>query len=137
MGGHAGIRRTYNRLAAEFYWKGMKKMVQGFVMACETCLRNKHDTSTPAGLPQPLPIPDQVWEDITMDFIEGLPKLKGYNIILVVVDKLTKYAHFMAIKHPFIAVAMARVFIQEVVRLHGIPRSIVSYRDPIFMSLFW
>ena len=114
----------------------MKKMVQEFVKACETCQRNKHDISTPTGLLQPLPIPDQVWEDITMDFIEGLPKSKGHKTILVVVDRLTKYAHFMAIKYPFTTVAVAQVFIQEVVRLHGIPRSIVFYRDPIFLSLF-
>lgn len=89
-------------------------------------LRNKHDTSSPAG-----------WDDITMDFIEGLPKSKGYSSILVVVDRLTKYAHFVALKHPFTAVSIAKLFIQEVVRLHGIPRSIISDRDPIFMSLFW
>ena len=99
-------------------------MVQEFVMACETCHNN------------PFSIPDQVLEDISMDFIKGLPKSKGYNTLLVVVDRLTKYAYFMAIKHPFTAVVVAGVFIQEVVRLHDIPRSIVSDRDPIFMSLF-
>ena len=72
-----------------------------------------------------------------MDFIKGLPKSKGYNTILVVVDRLTKYAHYVALKLPFIAMVVTRIFIQEVVRLHGIPRSIVSNRDKIFMSLFW
>ena len=70
-----------------------------------------------------------------MDFIEGMPKSKGYNAILVVVDRLTKYAHFVALKHPFTVVNIAKNLIQEVVRLHGIPWSIVSNCDPIFMSL--
>ena len=109
-------------------------MVQQFVKACAICQRNKHDTTTPTGLLQPLPIHDQVWDDINMDFIEGLPKSKGYSAIQVVVDRLTKYAHFVALKHPFTAMTIAKIFIQEVVRLHGIPRSIVSDRDPIFLK---
>ena len=136
IGRHAGIRRTYNHLAAKFYWKGMKKMVQRFGKACEVCQRSKHETSAPAGLLKPLPIPDKVWDNITMDFIEGLPKSKGCSAILVVVDRLTKYAHFIPLKHPFTAVTIARILIQEVIRLHGIPISIISYRDPIFLSLF-
>ena len=111
-------------------------MVQQFIQAFDTSQRNKHDTSAPAGLLQPLPISNQVWEDITMDFIEGLPRSKGYNAILVVVDCLTKYAHFVALKHPFTTITVAQYFIQEIVRLHGIPRSIIYDWDPIFMSLF-
>ena len=78
-----------------------------------------------------------MWKDITVDFIEGLLRSKGYNAILVVVDRLTKYVHFVVLKHPFMAITVARYFIQEIIRLHGIPRSIISNRDPIFMSLFW
>ena len=115
----------------------MKKQVQQFFIAYDTCQRNKHETTSPTGLLQPLLILDHIWEDITMDFIEGLPKSKGYNTILVVVDRLTKYAHFVALKHPFTAMVVARIFIQEVVRRHGILRSIVSDGDKIFMSQFW
>ncbi|CAJ2648236.1 unnamed protein product [Trifolium pratense] len=136
-GGHSGFYRTYRRIAANVYWIGMKNTIQEFVRACDICQRQKYLTSSPGGLLQPLPIPDRVWEDLSMDFITGLPKSKGYEAILVVVDRLSKYVHFVPLKHPYTAKVIAETFVREVVRLHGIPLSIVSDRDPIFMSNFW
>ncbi|PNX97977.1 hypothetical protein L195_g021217, partial [Trifolium pratense] len=137
QGGHSGFYRTYRRLAANVYWVGMKNTVQEYVKKCDVCQRQKYLASSPGGLLQPLPIPDRIWEDLSMDFITGLPKSKGYEAILVVVDRLSKYSHFIPLKHPYTAKVIAEVFVREVVRLHGIPLSIVSDRDPIFMSNFW
>uniref|UniRef100_A0A8R7PQX6 Integrase zinc-binding domain-containing protein n=1 Tax=Triticum urartu TaxID=4572 RepID=A0A8R7PQX6_TRIUA len=77
-----------------FYWPGMKLQVEEFVKQCSTCQHAKHEHTHPAGALQPLPIPARVWGEVTMDFIEGLPKSEGADVILVVVDRLSKYAHF-------------------------------------------
>lgn len=137
IGGHSGIKATYHRLKSHFAWKGMKQAVEEFIKQCAICQQAKHTNTHPAGLLQPLPIPQGVWMDLSMDFIEGLPKSNGYDVILVVVDRLTKYAHFVAIKHPYTTADIAQVFMDRIVKLHGLPQSIVSDRDTVFVSTFW
>ena len=112
----------------------MKNDIKEFVEKCLVCQQNKALTLSPAGLLQPLPIPEKIWDDVTMDFIEGLPKSEGYNSILVVVDQLSKYAHFSLLKHLFTVQTVVAVFVRDVVKLHGIPRSIISDRDKVFLS---
>ncbi|WVZ96210.1 LOW QUALITY PROTEIN: hypothetical protein U9M48_041877, partial [Paspalum notatum var. saurae] len=103
IGGHSGINTTYYKVKNLFAWKGMKTQVEEFIKQCSVCQQAKHSLHHSFGLLQPLPIPSAAWHDISMDFIKGLPKSEGYNCILVVVDRLTKFAHFIDIKHPYIA----------------------------------
>jgi hypothetical protein len=137
VGGHSGVLPTYKRLKRLFSWSGMKTSVEDFVKQCVVCQQAKHLHSKPAGLLQPLPIPEGIWRELTMDFVEGLPLSNGANVIMVVVDRLTKYAHLVPLKHPFTASTVAQVFLDSVVKLHGVPLSIVSDRDKIFISRLW
>ena len=137
VGGHSGVKVTTHKICSVLYWKGLRKEVKQFVKECITCQRCKPDVAAYPGLLQPLPIPQRIWESISMDFIEGLPGSNGKNVIFVVVDRLTKYAHFMALAHPFTSAQVAQVFLDTVYRLHGLPITIVSDRDKVFLSSFW
>jgi hypothetical protein len=115
----------------------MKQDIHNFVAECDVYQRNKGETVKSSGTLQPLPIPSSIWKDISMDFITDLPKLRNKSVIMVVVDRLSKYAHFCALQHPFIASMMAQIFMDQVSKLHGMPHSIVYDRDPTFTSNFW
>ena len=136
-GGHSGWLRTYVRIKHFFYWEGLKNEVKKLVAECDICQKVKYDQRRPMGLLQSLLIPEKIWEDLTMDFVEGLPSSGGYESILVVVDRLSKGAHFIPLRHPFTASSVAKAFVDNVVKLHGIPRSIVTDRGKLFMSSFW
>ena len=107
------------------------------MVECAVYSRNKGEKMNTPGLLQPLPILDQRWEEISMDFITGIPKSEGKDTILVMVNKLTKYAHFYCIQTTYKASQIAEVFSKVIQKLHGIPKVVVSDRDPKFISNFW
>ncbi|KAG8069341.1 hypothetical protein GUJ93_ZPchr0005g15817 [Zizania palustris] len=126
-----------HRFKADFHTPRLHQIIQEYVSSCTVCQRNKIEHLHPAGLLQPLPVPSQIWMDISLDFVEGLPTVYGKSVILTVVDRFSKYAHFIALGHPYSACSVATVFFSEIVRLHGIPSSIVSDRDSVFIGKFW
>jgi hypothetical protein len=135
--GHGGIQKTLQRLRTDFFVHRDRALVRDWVRSCAVCQQNKTETLHPAGLLQPLEVPAQIWSDISMDFIEALPKVYGKSVILTVVDRFSKYAHFIPLSHPYTAATVARAFFDEIVRLHGFPSSIVSDRDPVFTGHIW
>ncbi|KAG7588696.1 Zinc finger CCHC-type [Arabidopsis suecica] len=136
---HPGSSKMYRDLKRYYHWVGMKKDVAAWVAKCSTCQLVKAEHQVPSGLVQNLPMPEWKWDHVTMDFVTGLPTgIKSkHNAVWVVVDRLTKSAHFMAISETDGAEEIAAKYIDEIVRLHGVPVSIVSDRDTRFTSHFW
>jgi hypothetical protein len=115
----------------------MKSDIAAYVARCDTCQRVKAEHKRPAGLLQPLDIPVWKWEDISMDFIVGLPRSqKGHDLIWVVVDRLAKVAHFIPMKIAYTTRKLADLYIDNILRLHGAPKTIVSDRGPQFTAKF-
>jgi hypothetical protein len=104
---HEGVQRTLHRLRRDFHFPNMRRFVQDFVRACITCQRYKLEHLNPVGLLMPLPIPTVVWADIGLDFIEALPRVNGKSVILSVIDRFSKYCHFIARAHPYTAETVA------------------------------
>ena len=136
-GGHSGIRATINRLASTFAWPKLKSEVTSFIQQCHICQQVNYPTHKSYGLLQPLPIPANAWQDVSMDFITHLPLSQGKTAIWVIIDRFTKFAHFIPLPPNFGAVLLATLFLQNIYRLHGMPRSIVTDRDPLFLSNIW
>ncbi|KAL0556140.1 hypothetical protein IC582_004650 [Cucumis melo] len=135
---HPGSTKMYQDLRSVNWWRNMKREVADFVSRCLVCQQVKAPRQRPAGLLQPLSMPGWKWESVSMDFITGLPKtLKGYTVIWVVVDRLTKSAHFVPRKSTSTASKWGQLYMTEIVRLHGVPVSIISDRDARFISKFW
>ncbi|WVZ54712.1 hypothetical protein U9M48_005470 [Paspalum notatum var. saurae] len=135
---HPRSTKMYQDLKKLFWWRRMKRDIAEFVAKCDTCNRIKTEKQRPTGLLKPLEIPMWKWEKITMDFIVGLPRTpKGNDSIWVIVDRLTKSTHFIPVKASFSTPKLAELYVQNVLRLHGVPLSIVSDRGPQFTAQFW
>lgn len=134
--GHFGLQKTFELVNRTFYWPGMRQFVKTFVSSCDTCQRNKSPRHKPYGLLQSLPIPETPWSSISMDFIVQLPPSNGFTSILVFVDRLTKMAHFAPTHDEVDAAGTVALFLDHVVRTHGLPDDIVSDRGTTFTAQF-
>ena len=135
---HPGSTKMYRTLKEYYWWSGMKREVTEYVSKCFICQQVKAERQKPSGLLQPLPIPEWKWERITMDFLFKLPPtVQRHDGIWVVVDRLTKSAHFLPIREKVSPRKLAELFMNHIVSLHGVPVSIISDRDPRFTSRFW
>ena len=137
IAGHQGITRTYGLIQREWQWKGMRAFVQRYVTNCDTCIRNKSQHHLPNGLLQPLPVPDRPWGSVSLDYIVKLPESQGFDSIMVVVDRLTKMAHFVPCLETQTTAEFAKLYFGNIFKLHGLPDDIVSDRGPHFRSEFW
>ncbi|KAD7477238.1 hypothetical protein E3N88_00374 [Mikania micrantha] len=135
---HPGNDKMYQDLKNEYWWRGMKKHIAQYVEKCLTCSRVKAEHQKPSGYLQQPAIPEWKWEQITMDFVTKLPRTSsGNDAIWVIVDRLTKSAHFLAIKESYSMERLAKLYVDEIVTRHGVPISIISDRDSRFTSRFW
>ncbi|GKA60124.1 putative reverse transcriptase domain-containing protein [Tanacetum coccineum] len=135
---HPGSDKMYHDLRKLYWWPNMKADIATYVSKCLTCAKVKAEHQKPSGLLQQSEIPVWKWERITMDFITKLPRTpSGYDSIWVIVDRLTKSAHFIPMNEKYKMEKLTRLYLKEIVCRHGVPMSIISDRDPRFASRFW
>jgi hypothetical protein len=134
---HPGYQKIVAAFKGHYFWPGMKKDIVEYIARCMECHKVKFEHRHSAGFLQPLPIPEWKWEVVTMDLIIGLPRTgKQHDSIMVVVENLTKAAHFIPLKTTHKAANIVDIFMREIARLHGVPKTIVFDRDPKFTSKF-
>jgi hypothetical protein len=135
---HPGRTKMYQDLKQNFWWTRMRREIAKYVSECDICQRVKASHLKTAGILQPLPIPCWKWEDIGMDFIVGLPNTsRRHDSIWVIVDRLTKTAHFVPVHTTCNAKTYAEIYLDQIVHLHGIPKTIISDRGAQFVTRFW
>ena len=135
---HPGGMEMYQDLLRQYYWSGMKRHVGDFVRRCLTCLQGKAEHQKPARLLQPLEVAEWKWEHVTMGFVTHLSRTpQRHDVVWVIVDELTKSAHFLTVRMTFTLERFCLLYIREIVRLHGVLVSIVLDRDPRCTAHFW
>ncbi|GJP33995.1 hypothetical protein CLOM_g18479 [Closterium sp. NIES-68] len=136
--GHFGSNKTLTGIAKHYYWPHLAEDVKKFVTSCDTCQRMKSSKQKKAGLLQPLPVPEQPWQVVSLDFITGLPPTtSSHDAILVVIDKFSKMGHFIPTHTTARTEETAQLFVRHIISQHGIPTTLISDRDPKFTSKFW
>ncbi|KAM2854339.1 hypothetical protein FF1_024798 [Malus domestica] len=135
---HPGGTKMYHTIRPFYYWPGMKREIAEYVSRCIVCQQVKAERKKPFGRMQPLPVPQWKWENIIMDFVYKLPHTQnGFDGVWVIVDRLTKLAHFIPVREKYLLNKLAKLFITKIVKYHGVPVNIISDRDPRFTSKFW
>jgi hypothetical protein len=135
---HCGSTKMYHDLKSRYWWYGMKRVVAKYIALCDNCQRVKVECQSPAGLLQPLKIPQWKWEERSMDFIVILPTTQSsYDSIWVIVDNFSKVAHFFLVKTMYKGAKLAELYIARIMCLHGVSKKIVSNRGTQFTSRFW
>ena len=137
IAGHFGQAKTLELITRNYFWPRIRSYVNKYVSSCDQCNRCKPVRHKPYGQLQPLPIPKSPWTSISMDFIVSLPKSGEFTAILVIVDRLTKMAHFIPTINEVDAPMTAKLFLENIYKLHGLPNDIISDRGSIFTSNFW
>ena len=138
LSGHLSTEKTLERVQRFFHWPGMRDTITAYVKSCTPCQRSKRRTVKVSGSNIPYPIADHPWEVVALDMKTGLPMtVRGHDAAWVFVDRLTRRGHVISCSKKITAQELARLFFDEVIRLHGVPRVIISDQDPRFTSMFW
>jgi len=137
LAGHPGLAKMFNRLDQGYHWQELRKDIDRYVQNCQNCQRSRGSRDSTFAVQRSLAVPDRPCRDISMHFVVGLPECEGFDTIWVVVDRLLRTQHFIPCHTTIDALGLAKLFLQEVVCLHGLPLSIVSDRGPQGASTFW
>jgi len=137
VAGHPGRDKTFTLVAHFFFWAHIREHIGQYVQNCQSCMLAKAPTHAKYGFLRPLPVPNQMWQEVSMDFLTGLPTSEEYDAILVVVDRLTKMRHLIACTTTANAADVAKLYLNTVWKYHGIPTHITSDRGTQFIAQFW